>query len=627
MTDGNLLAAAVTAAVVAALVTWALSLVGLRLFPDFRSREQKSGEYRRDTVSAAAAVSTRLPCVVGPAMLLGLTVAVLAATLRWPDDRARLGYVLALCWAEWLLGWLDDLRKSRGVGLGERIRLLAHTAIAIAAAVAYLRLGFAGSVGFWQQVGSAIVVLIAWLYMVLSAGFSDGVDGLTSGLTFLPCLGFAFLGVVWGNYNLGLGAGAATGMAAGALLMNAPSNWTRTGKVRRRARGYVGDSGALLAGAVVAGLAISAGAVALLPLLAAGLVLEGSTVFLQTGLLTPLYRRGLHLRRYQAAPTFVPHTEFPLPFLATPVHHHLNLIGLRPLQVVTWFWTLQLCAGAFGLAAALVVSPYWRAVCWSVGFLLLVLCAGVLAGTKAVFLDVEGPLSGFAGKGPLSGFRVPSACSPPGLGESQHLATGRVPGTSLHGDRPGILPSSRPRSSPPGLGERPGEGASPLRRSGESTRPSLAIKRGLPFSLWRWPLFRLVEVLPNVPVCTAFAPSLGRRMHRYDALCSAALLAEAAGQADQAGALLRRVPAFNILLRPEAALLAAKKAAATGDLPAVLEGWRAALRPVFQEGRLDLALEQMAALSQAREDTALATALAAQIRASTAGGGHPVRWH
>jgi UDP-N-acetylmuramyl pentapeptide phosphotransferase/UDP-N-acetylglucosamine-1-phosphate transferase len=609
MTSGDLLAAAFAAAVGAALVTWALSLLGLRLFPDFRSREQKSGEYRRDVVSPTAAVPTRLPCVVGPAMLLGLTAALAAAAIYWPDARARLGYVLALCWAEWLLGWLDDLRKSRGVGLGEHIRLLAHTAIAIAAAVAYVRLGFAGPVGIWQQVGSAVVVLIAWLYMVLSAGFSDGVDGLTSGLTFLPCLAFAVLGLAWGNQSLGIGAGAAVGMAAGALLMNAPSNWTRTGKVRRRARGYVGDSGALLAGAVVAGLAISAGVVALLPLLAAGFVLEGSTVFLQTGLLTPLYRRGLRLRRYRAAPTFVPHTEFPLPFLATPLHHHLNLIGLRPLQVVGWFWLLQLWAGALGLAAALVVPPSWRAVYWAVGLLLLVLCAGGLAATKAVFLDAceEGSRSG-SRAGPLSGFAI----SPPRLGESQSQATGGPSRPVLYSDVPGQIPSSRPRSSPPGLGERSGERASPA--TDASVGPSLAIKRGVPFTLWRWALFRLVEVIPSVPAPAGGHRLLGRRMHRYDALCWAALLAEEAGAADQAGALVRRVPPFNLLLRPEAALLAAAKAAATGGLPELLDGWRAALRPVYQEGRLDLALEQMAALAREQGKTALAGALAAQIR-------------
>ncbi len=551
MAHSGLLATVTVAAVCVALLTVAASAAGLRLFPNFRSREQKTGEYRRDTVSAAAASSSRLPCVVGPAMLIGLTVVLAVAAVRWPADRSRLGYVLALCWAEWLLGWLDDLRKARGMGLGERVRLLAHAAIAVAAALAYVRLGFAGSVGFWQQLGSALVVLVALLYLVLSAGFSDGVDGLTSGLTVLPCLGFTLLGVVWGDHALGIGAGAATGMALGALLMNAPSNWTRTGRVRRQARGYIGDSGALLAGAVVAGLAISVGAIALLPLLAAGFVLEGGTVFLQTGLLTPLYRRGLRLQRYQGAPTFVPHTEFPLPFLATPLHHHLNLIGLKPLQVVAAFWVLQIGAGAFGLAAALLAPPLERAACWAAGVLVVVLVAGVLAGTRSLFLDIQ------------------------------------ADGANCGG---------------------------------------LAIKRGLPFGLWRFPLYRLVEEVPDVPVPGGDRGWLGRPLHRYDALCRAAMLAEAAGQPAQASALLRRVPALNLMLRPEAALLLAAKAAERGELAALLDDWRRVLRPVFQEGRLDLVLDQLAALALAQGDAALARALSAQRRSISPGAQQPIRW-
>ncbi|HEY8745570.1 MAG TPA: hypothetical protein VIU62_20975, partial [Chloroflexota bacterium] len=215
MTNLSLLPAMLVAALAAGTLTVAGSLVGIRLFPEFRSREQKIGEYRRDAVSAAVAGSSRLACVVGPSMLVGLTVVLVLAAVHWPADRSRLGYVLAICWAEWLLGFLDDLRKSRGIGLGERIRLLVHLAIAVAAALAYLGLGLSGSVGFWQQVGSAVVVAVALLYMVLAAGFSDGVDGLSSSLTTLSCLGFAILGLLWGNHALGVGAGAGVGMAAG----------------------------------------------------------------------------------------------------------------------------------------------------------------------------------------------------------------------------------------------------------------------------------------------------------------------------------------------------------------------------------------------------------------------------
>lgn len=75
----------------------------------------------------------------------------------------------------------------------------------------------------------------------------------------------------------------------------------------------------------------------------------------------------------------------------------------------------------------------------------------------------DGPLPG-AGQGPLSGFAI----SPPSLGESHGQAIGSVPGTSRHDDSSEMLPTSRPRSSPP---ERSVLGERAQRAPGERARP------------------------------------------------------------------------------------------------------------------------------------------------------------
>lgn len=545
-----LLLGTLIAAVGAGLLTWVGSLVGLRLFPEFRSREQKSGEYRRDAVSAAAAGRFRLPCVVGPAMFLALATVLIGASVRFPADAPRLLYVLGLSGAEWFLGWLDDLKKARGLGLSERLRLAAHGVIALGAAVAYVRLGFAGHGDFWTQLGSALIVMLAILYVTLSAGFSDGVEGLTAGMAALSGLSYAVLAGIWGIVALSIAAAATCGAAGGAMLVNTPSNWTRTGTVRRRARGYLGDSGALLAGAAVVGLAVMSGTIALLPLLAAGFVVEGGTVFLQTGLLTPLFRRGLRQRRLAFAETFVPHTEFPLPFLATPLHHHLNLIGLKPLQVEAFFWLQQLVVASFGLGALLFAPPWLRIACGLLGLAALLAPPAVLAATRSLFL-------------------------------------GRVDGPEEVG---------------------------------------LLVCRGLPISLGSWPVYRVVERLPGVVVGPADAGWLEHPLPRYEALCRAALLAARCGQEQTAAALLRRVPALNLLLRPEAALLAAAHAQADDQLSPLIESWRRALQPVYQAGRLDLTLERLAELAECRSDADLAARLRAHIAAPPLAASSPKRW-
>jgi len=82
------------------------------------------------------------------------------------------------------------------------------------------------------------------------------------------------------------------------------------------------------------------------------------------------------------------------------------------------------------------------------------------AGPRSAFAG-EGPRSAFAGEGPLSAFGI----SPPSLGESQHQAIGSPSPTLLASDVPSGPRPLQARSSPPGLGERPGERARPPRRS------------------------------------------------------------------------------------------------------------------------------------------------------------------
>jgi hypothetical protein len=79
--------------------------------------------------------------------------------------------------------------------------------------------------------------------------------------------------------------------------------------------------------------------------------------------------------------------------------------------------------------------------------------------------------SGVAGAGPLSGVAI----SPPTLGESQHQAIGSPPRPSPHSGGPRMLPSSRPRSSPP-LGQW-------ARESGERAGPAPSGERPAPTTI------------------------------------------------------------------------------------------------------------------------------------------------
>ena len=54
-------------------------------------------------------------------------------------------------------------------------------------------------------------------------------------------------------------------------------------------------------------------------------VLEGLSALISARVLTRFFRNRLQILSFASSHEFVPHTEFPLPFLATPLHHHYDL--------------------------------------------------------------------------------------------------------------------------------------------------------------------------------------------------------------------------------------------------------------------------------------------------------------
>lgn len=336
-------------------VTAAAMAAGVRIFPGFRSAEQKQGEYRSDGAQLGA--STRLPSAGGPGIVLGLSFALALAVEAGAVGLDLALPFLALCWLQGGLGWLDDLAKSRGQGLSERAKLAWLLLVAIAWSAWYAWAWLGPAEPLFQRVSWLLVATAYLLWITLCVSFSDGVDGLTSGVCAISSVPFV-VAVAASRLGLGMLGGATLGAALGALLLNQPSRWTRRGTAPRRARAYLGDSGALVLGSALGALTVLSGWEWLWLLAGAALVVEGTSVLVQTGILVPLFRRVLTVTRFRGNPTLVPHTDFPLPFLATPFHHHLSLAGLGPLQTVFWLYAV---AGVGALLSIFEALAPWRA--------------------------------------------------------------------------------------------------------------------------------------------------------------------------------------------------------------------------------------------------------------------------
>lgn len=314
--------------------------------PGFVSGESKTGHYR----TRAGGRSRRLPLVGGPAILLGICAAAIAA-----GSEATMACLVAAA-AFFLGGLLDDLLKARrGRGLSETASLLA--AVFSAAWASGWLLAVEPTTGAFALANwiDNSVLLAGWYFLLilaiaLGAGFSDGIDGLAAGL------GLIGLGALWigGAGRAGETAGLIGAGLAGFLSLNLPG-----GRGRRLALIYLGDSGALLIGVLLAGVAIVSGYDLLLPLMAAVWILEGASSLVQAKLLVPLYRRS---RRLGGADHRTrPYQQFRLPFIATPLHHHLDICGLGRFRTVLALYCLQLLFSALALLSIAALSA-WQGV-------------------------------------------------------------------------------------------------------------------------------------------------------------------------------------------------------------------------------------------------------------------------
>jgi UDP-N-acetylmuramyl pentapeptide phosphotransferase/UDP-N-acetylglucosamine-1-phosphate transferase len=376
------------------------------LFPRFRSGEHKPGIHRPDLPAGGREIKTiELPLVGGPAFMLAIIGAGVGAGYLFNFQRdqwtllliglgAALGYTI--------VGFIDDWNKVFGnEGISERAKFTGVFLVSVAAAALYFfLLPNSGQQSYspYKDLPILSAVLCArhttqpicpvhpgqvayygWLVFLmlmtgvigsvtsLSVDFSDGLDGLAGGLVFSTALslGIVVTGFIDHQHPGGivlevLALTCASGVL-GFLPWNWPSSWAaRRGAAKRRAKIIMGDSGSLGLGGILAMIAIFSGNELLLLMIGAAFVLEGLSALVQARLMTPFFRKRLQLMRFASTREFVPHTEFPLPFLAAPIHHHFDLLGWDRRRLVYGAWALGACFATLGVMANLATLTWQR---------------------------------------------------------------------------------------------------------------------------------------------------------------------------------------------------------------------------------------------------------------------------
>jgi phospho-N-acetylmuramoyl-pentapeptide-transferase len=179
-----------------------------------------------------------------------------------------------------------------------------------------------------------LLVFLVFIIVIITAvsngaNITDGIDGLATGTSAIVGITLAILAYVSGNYiisdylnimyipnsgELVIFAGAFVGACVGFLWYNSYP-----------AQVFMGDTGSLAIGGIIAVFAILIRKELMIPLLCGIFLLESLSVIIQVGWFKITKRRFGEGRRV---------------FLMAPLHHHYQKKGFHEAKIVTRFWII-----------------------------------------------------------------------------------------------------------------------------------------------------------------------------------------------------------------------------------------------------------------------------------------------
>jgi phospho-N-acetylmuramoyl-pentapeptide-transferase len=293
-------------------------------------RRQKVGKEISEWAPETHQVKAGTPTMGGLLIVLAVFAVTLAANFF---GRYSMGLPLLVAGCLCALGFLDDLGSLQGhrqAALQRRVKLVAFIAVGIGAAI-----------GLYEYLDLQTVNIpyegrhdLGWAYIPIAVGVivlcaggvavTDGLDGLAAGTLAIAFAAYGILALHQDQTYLGAFCLTVTGACAGFLWHNAYP-----------ARIFMGDTGALALGGVLAVVAFMTGQWLVLPLIGIIFLIEGLSVGMQVG-----YFRLTGGKRI---------------FRKTPIHHHFEEGGLGEVQVTTRFWVVGIAGALAGLALALEV--------------------------------------------------------------------------------------------------------------------------------------------------------------------------------------------------------------------------------------------------------------------------------
>lgn len=232
-----------------------------------------------------------------------------------------------------LIGGIDDLMNvfDRGAkGMKFTTKLVMYTVVAAVGAVwfayklewlsrGFFLPGFGDIVlGYWY-VPIFILVLV---FIAFSANQTDGLDGLAGGVFSFAFATYTLICLIQGNYPLAVFCATLLGALLAFLWFNVYP-----------ARFFMGDTGAMSLGMMLAVVAFLTNTVYLLPFVGFVMLIEALSTIVQI-LSKKIFKKKV--------------------FLVAPIHHHFEAIGWPETKVTMRFWVISAIMSSIGLSIFLI---------------------------------------------------------------------------------------------------------------------------------------------------------------------------------------------------------------------------------------------------------------------------------
>lgn len=216
-----------------------------------------------------------------------------------------------------LIGFLDDFSKIKkkdedGISGKKRLLLEAIIVLYILVILGYNVVDFYKSeiTLFTNEIFIGPLMIPLFIFLIVgcanSVNLSDGLDGLSSGLVVLATLPFLLISIKNNENSLSILLISVIGAILGFMVYNL-----------HPARIFMGDTGSLSLGSLLAVTSIYLDKIDILPLAAFIFIFETISVIIQV-----LYYKKTKKRI----------------FLMTPFHHHFEKKGIKEYRIVSYFW-------------------------------------------------------------------------------------------------------------------------------------------------------------------------------------------------------------------------------------------------------------------------------------------------